>query len=207
MTFLSVLTGDLVGSSDLAPAALDAALTSIASAATAISDWRTPALVTRFARRGGDSWQIALSDPSLGLRAALFVQACLRRDTDTATTRIALATGMGTLPETGDLNAAHGPVFVASGRLLATISGQARMAHAQGGAHHAATRLADHIASGWTQAQARAVAALLPPNAPSRADAAKSFGITRQAVNQALWSAGYPALDDALNAIEAEADR
>ncbi len=78
------------------------------------------------------------------------------------------------------------------------------MAHAKGGAHHAATRLADHIASGWTQAQARAVAALISPNAPPRAEVAAFFGITRQAVNQALWSAGYPALLDAVAAIEAE---
>ncbi|MCR9156633.1 MAG: MarR family transcriptional regulator [Rhodobacteraceae bacterium] len=203
MAVFCVLTGDLVASSDLTPQGVDTALHCIETAANDMSDWWTPTVKSRFARRGGDGWQVALDAPLFALRAALFIQACLRRDSDT-TTRIALATGTGILPETGDLNAAHGPVFVASGRLLGKLSGNTRLAHADGGASHAATRLADHIASGWTQAQARAVAALLPPNAPNRADVAKSIGITRQAVNQALWSAGFPAIADALDAIETE---
>jgi hypothetical protein len=205
MALFSVLTGDLVASTDLRPEAVDAALNSIENAAQAMADWPPSKGMIWFARRGGDGWQIAISNPALGLRAALFVQACLRRDSDTTATRIALATDTGTIPDSGDLNAAHGPAFVASGRLLSSISGQARMAHAQGGSAHAAIRLADHIASGWTKAQARAVAAALPPNAVPRAKIAKSFGITRQAVNQALWSAGFPAIKDALDAMEAEA--
>ncbi|WP_439124177.1 MarR family transcriptional regulator [Marivita sp.] len=204
MTALCVLTGDLVASSDLSPEAVDHALTIIETAATDMAGWNGPDGLSRFARRGGDSWQIALANPSRALRAALFVQACLRRDNAKSQTRVAVATGTGALPTSGDLNAAHGPAFVESGRLLSTISGHTLMAHAKGGAHHAATRLADHIASGWTQAQARAVAALISPNAPPRAEVAASFGITRQAVNQALWSAGYPALLDAITAIEAD---
>lgn len=199
MTQMSVLTGDLVGSSDLASSEVDSALTRIEAATQCMAHWTkgTP----QFARRGGDGWQVAVMSPHLCLRAALYLRACLRREGDTET-RIALAIGQGTLPDDGDLNAAHGPVFVASGRLLTTITGHALMAHASGGAEHAATRLADHIASGWTQAQARAIAAVLPPDAPPRAEIAKSIGITRQAVNQALWSAGYPALADALDALE-----
>jgi hypothetical protein len=207
MTSLSVLTGDLVASSDLAPTVVDAALTTIEQAAEAIANWHHPNLTTRFARRGGDGWQIAIASPVLGLRAALYIQACLRRDNDTIVTRIALATGAGTIPDSGDLNAAHGPAFVTSGRLLSSLSGQGHMAHAQGGSAHAATRLADHIASGWTRAQARAVAAALPPTAPPRVEIAKGFGITRQAVNQALWSAGFPAIEEALEAMEAETSK
>jgi hypothetical protein len=204
MTALCVLTGDLVASSDLAPDAVDAVLGTIDGATATMAQWSASDLQTRFARRGGDSWQIALTRPELGLRAALFILALLRRDHDLTETRIAIATGSGVMPDTGDLNAAHGAAFTASGRLLTEISGHGRLAHAQGGALHATARLADHIASGWTQAQARAIAAALPPDAPPRADIAKSFGITRQAVNQALWSAGYPALDEALRAIEDE---
>lgn len=207
MAFLTVLTGDLVGSSDLSPDAVDAALNRIETATTDMATWRAPDPDTYFARRGGDGWQIALRDAALGLRAALYITACLAREDSPARTRIALATGDGTLSDTGDLNAAQGPAFTASGRLLATMSGRVTLAHAGGGALHAVARLADHISGGWTQAQARAVAAVLPPTAPSRADIAASFGITRQAVNQALWSAGFPAIDDALQAIETEAGK
>ena len=207
MNQFAVLTGDLVASSDLSSTDVDAALTTIEVATKAMSGWRNATVIARFARRGGDAWQVALSDPALGLRAALYIQSCLRRDMDSATTRISLATGPGTVPDSGDLNAAHGPVFVASGRLLDTLSRQTRMAHASGGAQHAATRLAEHIASGWTQAQARSMAAVLAPDAPTRAEIAKSAGISRQAVNQSLWAAGYPAISDALKAMEKEAGK
>ena len=98
MTALCVLTGDLVASSDLSPEAVDHALTIIETAATDMAGWNGPDGLSRFARRGGDSWQIALADPSRALRAALFVQACLRRDNAKSQTRIALATGTGALP-------------------------------------------------------------------------------------------------------------
>jgi hypothetical protein len=110
------------------------------------------------------------------------------------------------LPDDADANRGHGPAFVASGRLLTEIDGHARMAHASEGALGAATRLADHVAQGWTQAQARAMCEMLVPGAGPRTAAAERLGITRQAVNQALWSAGFPALDAALDMIEAMGD-
>lgn len=204
MATFAVLTGDLVASSQLEPEAVDATLTRIEAASRDIATWHVPGFETHFARRGGDGWQIALSDPALGLRAALYIAACLAREDAPVRSRIALATGDGTLSDSGDLNAAQGPAFTASGRLLGTMSGRVLLAHAAGGAFHASARLADQIASGWTQAQARAVAAALPPTSPPRAEIAASFGITRQAVNQALWSAGFPAIEEALQAIESE---
>ena len=63
----AVLTGDIVGSTALPPARLDAAMQVISSAARRVATWPgTP--VTAFARRGGDSWQLAVADPALGLR-------------------------------------------------------------------------------------------------------------------------------------------
>ena len=199
----SVLTGDIVRSSDLTASQLDAALDAVKEAADAIAGWRKQ-LVTGHARRGGDSWQCAIGAPALDLRAALFIRAALRREGKTFSTRIAIARGPGTLPEDNDPNGAHGPVFTASGRLLADISNHAQIAHASGGALAAATRLADHISQGWTVAQARAIHAALRPGVGPRAEIAEQIGITRQAVNQALWAAGFPALSDALEFIEGD---
>ncbi len=105
-----------------------------------------------------------------------------------------------------DLNSAHGPVFSQSGRLLEMLPDQTLMAHSSGGSLDAAFRLADHISRGWTQAQARAMAAMLPPDAGPRRVAADALGISRQAVDQALHAAGFPAIDAALKLIEAEAE-
>lgn len=193
---LTVLTGDIVESTKLDNAALDSAMKALEEAALSIETWGDgPCL---FGRSSGDGWQLALGSPKYGLRACLFIQAGLRRLDKSLSTRIALATGDGTLPESQDINGAHGPAFIASGRLLGTISGHIRMMSAETGTGNAALMLADHIAQGWTQAQARSLYEQLPPNAGTRESAAKRLGISRPAVNQALWSGGFTALDAAL---------
>ncbi|PYG34688.1 hypothetical protein [Pelagimonas varians] len=199
---LTVLSGDIVDSTKKENAALESAMAALSGAALLIGSWDdAPSL---FGRSSGDGWQLALGSPERGLRACLFLQASLRRLDKTLSTRIALATGEGTLPKNQDINSAHGDAFVASGRLLGTISGHIRMMSAETGSDNAAVILADQIAQGWTQAQARSLYELLPPNPGTREDAAKRLGISRPAVNQALWSAGFTALEAAITSWEAQ---
>ena len=196
---LSILSGDIVDSSDLSAGDLDRTMSALEAAAADIASWTDTA---GFARRGGDGWQLALAPAPLALRAALYCQAVVRRLDDGRETRIAVAEGEGTLPPDGNPNAGSGPAFVESGRLLGTMDRHARFAHASGGATSAAFRLAGRIAEGWTQAQARALCEMLALGTGPRAEAAKRLGITREAVNQALWSASFRALEDALHHIE-----
>lgn len=204
MTRFAVLTGDIVESSALSAGALAETMAALDEAAKEISGWGGW-MIVGFARSGGDGWQMAMDRPALAFRAALYLQAVLRRISKARATRLAIAIGDGTLPEAErpNPNEGHGPAFTASGRLLNEISGQARMAHAAGGAEAAALRLADHVSQGWTVAQARALCQVLPPGAPPRAEIASELGITRQAVNQALWSSGFLAIEDALDFLEA----
>lgn len=202
MVDFCVLTGDLVSSSTLSSSQIDTAIAALDRGAGEITSWNS-GLVTGFARSSGDGWQFALSPPQLGLRAALYLRSVLRRQGKNFASRIALASGPGTLPASHDPNSASGPAFTDSGRLLSTLSGSyATMAHASGGALAAATGLADHISQGWTPAQARAMAEMLPPDPGTHAEAASRLGISRQAVDQALTAAGYHALRDALDALE-----
>lgn len=206
MPLFAVLTGDIVRSSELDPGALDEIMSALDTAARDLSGW-APGMSAGFARRGGDGWQIVHDNAVFCFRAALWLQAVVRRGGKDRATRIALATGSGALDPQAirDPNAASGPAFTASGRLLETLKHPALMAHADGGALSAALRLADHIGQGWTQAQARALCEALPPGAGPRAEAAERLGITRQAVNQALWGAGFPALEEALELLEGAA--
>ena len=202
MRSFAVLTGDLLASSRLSPAQINAALLALRAGTGLISSWQE-GLVTGFSRRGGDGWQMALSTPRHDLRAALVLQAYLRILGKGFSTRIAIARGDGHLPENGDTNAASGPVFTASGRLLDSLTGpHARMAHQAGGALSACTGLADHISQGWTPAQARALRLMLVPVPGTHAAAADQLGVSRQAVDQALTAAGYHALNEALHAYE-----
>ena len=202
MTF-AVLTGDLVRSTDLAQKRLDVAMQSLADSAEAASDWHGSSLM--FSRNRGDGWQVCLARPSLALRTALYMRAALRTGGKDLSTRISIAIGVGDPGPTGDLNSASGPVFVESGRALDAIQTPMMMSFAGGGALAAAVRLADHVSQGWTTAQARAIYPMLAPVSVARREVAEALGISRQAVDQALEAAAYPALSDALDLIEADA--
>lgn len=201
---LAVLTGDLIGSSGLAPERIEEAFAVLGSAAERIAAWQGHP--TSLSRYRGDGWQIVVMRPRLALRAALVLRAALRAGGRDLSTRIALASGQDRPPHLPDLNLATGPVFVASGRALDTIEAPAQMVLAGGGALGAAVRLADALSQGWTQAQARAILPMLAPVPPTRILVAESLGIRRQAVEQALIAADYPALSQALEMIEAAQD-
>lgn len=201
MSDIAVLTGDIVQSMRMDAASLSNALEYLDNLSSRIAVWQTPAQPAMFTRNRGDGWQIVVPQPELALRAALYLQAGLVSRHDGMRSRISIATGPGSLPRDGDLNAASGAAFVASGRALDAMKG-AQMVYAAGGALGAATRLADHIAQGWTVAQARAVHHMLWPRDRTRVAVAAEIGVTRQAVDKALHSAGFPALDDALAMIE-----
>jgi len=195
-----VLTGDIVASTEMDVEALNETLESLSEASKVIGGWPG---VTRwgFARRGGDAWQLAFDAPVLGLRAVLYLAAYTRRLDKGRATRVAMAVGEGHLPA-GDPNAAYGEAFTASGRLVEALPAGRYLDDATGGSAAAVARLADHIAQGWTPSQARAMVEQLSPGAGTRAEAAKRLGVSRQAVDQALWAAGFPAIDGALKALE-----
>jgi len=203
----TVFTGDIVNSSDLGKVDLDDLIDAVHDTSDRASRWPgRDARTTQigFARRGGDGWQIACADLRNPLRLALCVQTAIAARIDGAASRIAVATASGdrlaTLPD--DLNSAHGPAFTRSGRLLDRLEGHRLMAHADGGACDALFCLADHMAQGWTQAQARALSFKLRPDAPANREIGAALGISRQAVDQALHGAGYMALADALARLE-----
>lgn len=200
----TVFTGDIVESSSLSAQRLDDVMTCLDRLSGDISAWNKGAIAA-FGRRGGDGWQLAANASEYGLRSTLYLQSSLMALEPAVQSRIAVATGEGSLPDgpDADPNSAHGPAFSASGRLLETLSGNTLLTHADGGALDATYRLADHIAQGWTQAQARAVAAMLPPGTGPRRVAADRLGISRQAIDQALHAAGFPALQEALTLLEA----
>ncbi|KEP68568.1 hypothetical protein DL1_09910 [Thioclava dalianensis] len=199
MSLTCVLTGDLVASSRLTGADLANALERIEHAFTTL---RPAGAQWLFARNRGDGWQIAMDTPPLQARLALLIRAELRSLGAEYETRIAIAQGRATIPESGDLNSALGPAFTASGQLLDTLEGP-RIAHAERGALGAALRLLDHLSEGWTPAQARAMAPMLHPDPPTQTAAARAIGITRQSLAQALGGAAHDAIIEALAMIEA----
>lgn len=196
---VAVLTGDLIESSAYPADAIERAFAALSRAAEDAASWHGAPL--SLTRNRGDGWQVCLARPELALRTALFLRARLAAEGGPAS-RIAIAAGAGDPGTSGDLNSATGPAFTASGRALDDLSGSETLRHAAGGAIGAATRLADHISRDWTEIQAGTIAIFLHPEAPTRSEAGRRLHKSRQAVDQALHAAGYPALADALRMIE-----
>jgi len=196
-----VITGDIAGSTDLAPGTLTAGVTGLAGAAALLAGWLDHDIP--FSRHRGDGWQVALPHVISPLRAALVMRAALRRVDRGLSSRMALATGAGVIPPDGNLNAANGSVFTTSGQLLDRLEGT-MIAMAGDGATGAATRLAHAVSQGWTQAQARVALPMLAPDRPTQDAVAETLGITRQAVQQAFTAAHMPDILAALDMLEAE---
>jgi hypothetical protein len=207
-THIAVLTGDIIGSTQMAPADLERAFDALSACAETQADWHGESL--HFTRQRGDGWQVRLARPELALRSALAFRAALRCEGKEFSTFIAVAEGTAaTVPPNTDLNRATDEVFVESGRLLDMLKtspplGQMYAWDVSGGTA-AAFVLADHISQSWTPAQS---ATLLPMLAagqlPSYTDLAHRLGKSRQAVTKALEGAGFDAITLALHIIELE---
>lgn len=196
----AILTGDLVRSTKLSPNELQLAMAALKKAADEAVPWHSENL--RFSRSRGDGWQVYLARSTYAVRTALFLRSALRGLGKKYSTRISIATGNETLDVKPDLNTASGSVFTASGHGLDEMNAHVWMIHSDSGATGAATRLFDHISQGWTAAQARAIHPMLAPTRITRREVAQKSGISRQAVDQALDSAGFAAINDALQMLE-----
>lgn len=207
---LAVLTGDIIRSTRLAPAALDAAMGALARGAAEMTAWEgsRPARFTRFR---GDGWQCLAPSPAMALRATLFLRAQLRaldRDTDT---RVSVGIGTGTLPPGDGLAAAAGSAFEVSGRGLDRMPRVQQLAVAWASPPAGAAvigavfALCDEISRLWTPPQAEVlIESLSPGDEPQEALAAQR-GISQQAIAKRLSGGGDWALRRALAAVEAEA--
>ena len=206
MQNIAVLTGDLIHSTDLTSAQLELHMEAVR---IALEDWADgdfdPHFAPHFTRQSGDGWQAILIPPEKALRAALYIRACLRRDGTKSDTRIFIAEGRESVPASGNLNDATGPVFVASGRGLRALGKRSAFGHSAGGAMAATVRLADHISRGWTETQARVVLQTLKIRR-TQEEIAEILGLSQQSVQQSLAAAGYPALSAALEFVEGADD-
>jgi hypothetical protein len=191
---VAILTGDLVSSTQAHARAVDETMQQLASTAHAIGG------DTHFTRFRGDGWQIYLHNAGNCLWACLLILARLKATDTGLSTRISV--GVGTvhpLPE-GDLSAASGPAFIASGRGLDDMTATQILAINGNGVdpfQKSVIAFAADRAGRWSREQAEAMAMALEGNMPNRAVIATKLGITRQAVDARLAAAGYRLMEEA----------
>jgi hypothetical protein len=209
---LAVLTGDLVKSSRLSEAALDAAMEALRVGAATLGEWRGEA-PGQFSRFRGDGWQCVAPSPVLALRACLYLRACLRQLGREFETRISVGIGPGSLssdaPERWNaLAAASGAAFELSGRGLDDMN-RARLLvidwsepPADATLIDAIFALSDEISRLWTPRQAQFLVETLSPGDTPQERLAERRGITQQTVAAHLRAGGEWALRTALTSVE-----
>ena len=198
MADVAVLTGDIVRSSALGGAELDAVFADLACGAAAVEALQGfPPRLTRFR---GDGWQMVCA-PGRALRCALLMRAAVRRGGKGRDTRLSLAIGpVDPLPVT--LGGASGAAFVASGRGLETLRGRHRMVVDGAPALAVAIPLADAIASGWTPAQAAVVFEMLRQPGRTQEAIAEKLGHSQQDIQKKATAAGFWAIEAAISQAE-----
>jgi hypothetical protein len=196
----TVLTGDLIASTEAGHAATDAAISLIESVAKSENklDWTE----VRFARFRGDGWQIYCSNPVRVFRITVLILANLHSQPVLPRTRISAATGpVSFLPNTG-LASASGQVFTTSGQSLDAMTTQKLVFNTEEHGWPWKSALFSYLewqSSRWSPEQAEAVAIAFRHNPPRPRDVARALGISRQAAAARLQGAGYAPLSDAEN--------
>jgi hypothetical protein len=199
----AILTGDLIASTKAGAAALDRAMGALQESARDVSRWA--GAETCFTRHRGDGWQMYLDFPGLALRACLKIVAELKAANYNSGTRISV--GLGEIAHLGTINLsdAAGDAFNISGQMLDLIPKSKRWVIVGDGAtkwQEAIFDLAEWQSSRWSPEQGKAVAMALNPDAGPQAALAAQLGITRQAFQARLNTAGFQALGEAVGAFE-----
>ena len=205
----AVLTGDLVGSSDLTANELDTLRQSLTGAVAKIRGWRDGLVVGDVEFYRGDAWQLLITDPKLFFRVALYLRTTLRqhRFWDTR-----MAVGLGQIEKIDDrqISLSIGEGFTLSGHKLD------QMGSAPGFRFDAPDwlkpktgwvgpmlDLCDQVIGRLKPRQAATVCAALAPSAPTQREIARDLGISQQGVSSALASAGWFAIEHTLRFAEA----
>ena len=194
----TVITGDLIASTQAGQDAVDGSMAVIEALAS--HEAQISGLDIRFARFRGDGWQLYCPEPARGFRLTVLVLANLHSRPDLPKTRLSVAVGgVSRLPATG-LASASGNVFWSSGRRLDNMKTQKLDFYSEEKDAHWRYPLFSYLewqSSRWSPEQAEAVALAFRCATPAKSHVAENLGISRQAALARLNGAGFGPLSDA----------
>ena len=220
MKTYAVLTGDLVKSSRLTIAKSKGAMDRMKKMAGEFAEQHPETIVGRMDTFRHDSWQLLLEHPVLALRAAVFLRAALKMESDAKTkydTRISIGIGRVESVAKRRISDSRGPAFTHSGKGLDAMDGQCLVLVAGGEnpvlwgvLERGLLPLLDCAVGDWTPTESRAVYGALKgwtqeisaKNWPR--DEKTGKGLTRQAVGDSLMRAHWNTVDAVLLWVEKE---
>jgi len=203
----SVLTGDLVSSSNLGAEAIDKAMATLEHASVHTENWPIAQDQTlgntHFTRFQGDGWQALVQASKLDMRVALFMFATLKAQPSLPETRIAVGQAEMENISGPNLSDAYGAAFQFSGRALSEMSRSERLRfdsqdlREQPILNTFLNFLDDRIRD-WTPEQAEAVSLVISPDAKTQTTIASEMGISPQALSARLNGARWPTIRELL---------
>lgn len=206
----AVLTGDLIGSTDLTAEEIGAARESLFAAITLFDSTEGELVVGRPEFFRGDAWQVLLHTPAKALRLALFLRARLRAET-TSDTRISI--GIGNVSEINPhrISLSRGEAFMLSGHALDEMTGYFDLTAAlpdRAGPLARWLPVVMHLCSGlarnWTKRQAEIIWHALMSNYTTHGSIAEQLvpPIRKQTVTESLRGANWRALQEPIMEFE-----
>jgi len=209
-----VVTGDIVGSSDLPQNERRALYDTMREAGQLVEEHFAVAIALPVDIFAGDTWQILLSDPPTTLRVATFYRSIIRSQmTDEGRdrkldTRLVMAIGPIDFVPAQRTSEGEGEAFRLSGRGLKDLDKHTRMAFHHADASQARVwdtiaRLLDAIITGqWTAARARALTGALLSWTQLEIAELWPDPIRQATVSTHLRDAAWPAIESAIKAFE-----
>lgn len=207
---IAVLTGDIVDSSGLERRAEQPVSALITSTGQKVQKHFQAEVHGQIDVFRGDSWQVAVKDPSRALRIGLYFRSLLRSDFG-IDSRVSIGFGDFDYLPAENISTGTGQAFTLSGQGLEACLKPIRMslsfpAGSQdlgGGGLQIITQLLDLQAGRWTAGQSQAMAgALLTLTQAEIAASWQPESISQQAVSQHLENAGWTQIKAALVYLE-----
>ena len=205
----TVLTGDLVGSTELSTEVLVRARDALLQAAADVGAWEADLVKGEAEFFRGDSWQLLLTKPRYFLRVALYLRAALRRERKGLDTRIGVGFGDVERIDAHRISLSVGDAFTRSGRELDRMGDAVGVAVAlpdktgdKLGWIQPMTTLCSVAMNHWSERQADIATRMLVPDGPRQADVASALEVTRQMVSKTLVAIEFSAIESALEWVE-----
>jgi len=205
----AVLTGDVIGSSKLNDATrreLPAVLRKVSQAAQSLYGANIPLTVDVFR---GDSWQMIVTDATLGLRVAIFFWSYLRSHFPNTGLDTRIAIGIGTIKfvPNGQIRQGDGPAFRESGWGLEAMAKRRRLTLAIANTTSPAEvapviELIDTLMGRWTEKQSLAVVGMLQGLPQSKIAGLWNPPIKQPVIARHLRQAGWGAVEGGLVCVE-----
>ena len=204
----AVLTGDVVGSTELSAERIEQVRGEIEDGVRVIAGWQAGLVAGGPEFFRGDAWQLALADPRMFLRASVYLRARLLALKPQADTRIAIGLGSINRIET-QVSHSTGSAFTFSGRTLDDMKSWRLFAADVNASRDDAVQwlspllsLCGAVVSRWKPKQATIASLALEPGNRTQKDIGDLLKMTQQGVSDAMVAAEFKAVMDAILLLE-----